>query len=329
LDNMTNRRKNILKLFIRVVGTIVLLAWVFGKLDFQQLGTVIKTAKWEFLIGVWLLKIAAFWVRSIKMRLILRKQACQVNTAKVFAASAMTALYSLVLPGALDTGVKWYILKKHTGKGSNVLSSMIYNHFSEIVVTIIAALLALMISNPSKYRRLLVLCGTILFILTAICTLLFSQRAGKTIKKYLTYVLKPFPSAIRQSGGKMLEQISVFQTVGPSFHLVMTLFCLAHILINAAIFFFAARTADITIPLVTIIWLFAAIYLLSKLPITLAGFGVREATLIESLALYGVSAPAAFLMSMVIFSNTILMAVIGAICQISWTSQTRQKISNK
>ena len=146
---MTDRSKKILKLFLRITITSVLLVWVFCNINLQQLAEAIRTARWRFLIVVWALIVVIYWVEAMKMRLILKKQGCVINAATVFRASAVSALYSMVMPGMLSMGVKWYILKKSTGKGTNVFSSMAYNQFTSIVTMMVFGLGALILTNPA------------------------------------------------------------------------------------------------------------------------------------------------------------------------------------
>ena len=56
----------------------------------------------------------------------------------------------------------------------------------------------------------------------------------------------------------------------------------------------------------------------------MANLGVREVTLVGILGIYGVEKSEAFLMSMIIFSSLVFMAVIGAIYQISWALSSKK-----
>jgi len=150
---MNTRTKQLTKLLIRILITTGLLLWVFSQIDLEQFRQTIKTARWHFLFAVWVLTVILFWIRSMKMKLILKKQSCDVATATIFGATAVTCLYSMILPGILSTGVKWYILKKGTGKGSNILSSMLYNQLSATVVLMVFGLAALMLTNPTSLSQ--------------------------------------------------------------------------------------------------------------------------------------------------------------------------------
>ena len=74
-----------------------------------------------------------------------------------------------------------------------------------------------------------------------------------------------------------------------------------------------ARAANVTAPL-------------GRVPISVANLGVREVTLVGFLAFYGVEKTAALLMSMILFSALVLMAIIGAIYQISWALRSKKSV---
>ncbi len=321
---MTDTSKKLLKFSFRIVGTTALLIWVLSKIDLSQFGPVIQMAKWRYLFISLGLTLAAFWLRSVKMRLILEKHHCYLNTAKIFAASAVTALYNFVMPGFISSGVKWYIIRSHTGKGHKVLSSMIYNQTSDIVTTFTLGLIALMIANPGNHPHLPAVCAILLIATVTGSVLLLSQTFGAKVSKLLQHTLKPFPAIIQKKGGELLEQISLFQKVRWLFHFKMLGYNIIRIAVRSCAYFFAAKAANINVGFVTAVWLFVLVFLLGRLPISVGNLGVREATLVQSLAIYGVDASNALLMSLVIFSSLILMAVIGAIYQLFWTAGAKK-----
>ena len=117
---MTDRRKKIVKLILRLLITTALLAWVFSRADLAQFGRTVSAARWPFLLGTWGFVVLFSLVQSKALQIILRRQECRVRLSTLFAATVATALYSVILPGLLSTGVKWYILKQDTGSGGRV-----------------------------------------------------------------------------------------------------------------------------------------------------------------------------------------------------------------
>jgi len=320
------QKKNLIKLAVRAVVTVALLIWVFAKIDVRQLLDITKQVNWLLLVVIWIVTLAGFWIQSYKMKLILKKQGCHVDVATIFGVSAVTALYGMVLPGLLDVSVKWYALKRHTGKPSNVLSSMIYNQFTATLVMVILGLAALIMINPRSNWKLSAICAVLLAVIIIASWVLLSSRTGPRLTERLSRILNPFPPKLRKAGVKILQQLSGFQNSGWRFHLNILFLTLAGAIVGGIIvFILSAKAAQIDLPILVLIGQCSLICLLSRLPISVANLGVREATLIESSALYGVNAPSALLMSLIILSNRVLMVVIGAICLLIWTLRTDRK----
>jgi uncharacterized membrane protein YbhN (UPF0104 family) len=307
---------------------------VFSKIDLEQFRQTVKTARWWFLFAVWVQVVIIFWINSIKMQLILKKQDCTVDIATIFGASAVTSLYSMILPVVLSTGAKWYILKKITGKSSSVLSSMVYNQLSIMVVMTVFGLAALMITNPASLSMadtdnhwlLPAVCGILLTAVILISMLLLNSRTGGKIIKAFTLLLKPLPAKIHRNAQNILEQLAIFQSVGGKFHLtIASITIIANLIGGVLIYSFSAKAANITAPVGVFVWLCAVIYILGRIPISVANLGVREVTLVGLLGIYGVAKPQALLMSMILFSTVILMAGIGAIYQLFWALTAKKK----
>lgn len=326
---MEDGTKRVFKFLLRALITGLLLAVVFSRIDLRQLGAAARNVKWLFLVIVWILVVAAFWVRSVKMRIVLRKQQCEVDVGTVFGASAIAALYGLIMPGLLSTTVKWYILKRNTGKGSNVFSSMVYNQVTEIIVRILVGLVAVIVTNPAGNSRVPLLCAIVATVIIIGSVLLLNKWTGRKLFAVARYVLRPFPEMIRTMLERILEQIKVFQTAGLGFHLLIVVITLVDALFGAVIYVFAAKAAAIEVSPIVLVWQSSVVYLLGRLPISIANLGVREFTLVEFLSLYGVEASAALLMSFTIFSAAIVMALIGAGFQIAWMAGKKSAKSSE
>lgn len=316
---MSEKIKKLIKLGARVVITTVLLIWVFSRIDLRQLLQTARRAEWELMLLTWVFALGSFWIQAIKMQIVLRQQGCQVRMMTIFGVSAITALYGMVLPGMLDTSVKWYILQKHTGKPSNILSSMVYNQLSITVLMVIFGLAALIVSSPIGGWQVPIICAALLVAMIIISLILLSRKTGLAVTGAFSRMLNPLPSKFRKTGQKILQQLSTFQTVGWAFHLRVLLYNAATAGAGVVVYVLAAQSAGITVPLTVLMWQSAIIYLLGRLPLFIANLGAREVTLVATLAQYAVAAPQALVMSMVILSGKIFMVIVGAIFQLSWS----------
>lgn len=318
---------------IRIVITTVLLVWVFKQIDFQRFWQSTKTIQWQYLAWLWVITIVILWIRSIGLQFILKKLDCNVSVGTLFSASAITALYSMILPGLLSTGAKWYILKRDTGKGTNVFSGMVYNQLSLMYVMAVFGLAGLIIANPTSIiltdmRNRWILptaSGVLLISILLVSFLLLNRRTGDKVIKFLGFPLKVFPKKIHQKSLEILNQIAVFQTVGWRFHFIVAFIAIIGTFIGGVLtYVFAAKCANVIVPVGIFVWLCPIVYLLRRLPISIASLGVREVTLVGVMGIYDVEKSAALLISMILFSSSILMALIGAVYHIFWTFKMKK-----
>jgi len=327
---MSARTEQIAKLVARVAVTVVLLAWVFSLVGFESFRDTVRAARWHYLVGAWLATVLFSLLQAYALRIILRKQDCEVRLHTLFATTCVTAYYSLFLPGIMSTGVKWYILKRSTGKGANVLSSMLYNQATLAVVMVVVGLAALALASPTQAAApeagrsalLPLTCVALIALVVVTFILVLNDRTGGPAIRLLRAALRPLPQSVQGKGRAMLEQISAFQTAGWRFHLVIGLInVIDGLAVGLLLYLFAARAAYVVVPVGALVWLCAVVFVLGKIPITIANLGVREVTLVGLLGLYGVAKSAALLMSMVMFSGLIFLGLLGAAYQLYWSAK--------
>lgn len=330
---MSIRTKQVLKLLAKVSVAVILLVLVFSQVDLTDFRQTVKNARWQYLLGVWGSTTLFSLLQSVALRWILRKQDCEVGLNTIFGATCITSLYGLVVPGLVSTGVKWYILKRTTGKGVNVLSAMLYNQVTLTVVMMAVGLVGMIVVNPTKVLwpsvgRLWIvplLSGVALAIILLVSVLILNERTGGPAMRLLLAALGLLPEPVREKGRTVLTQIATFQSAGWRFHLVIaSINAVDALLVGLLWYFFAARAASVAVPVSVLIWLCAIVFLLGKLQVTVANLGVREVALVGLLAGYGVSRSAALLMSMILLSSMVFLAVLGVVYQLVWTLRSRK-----
>jgi uncharacterized membrane protein YbhN (UPF0104 family) len=326
---MSDAARKIARFVLRLAVTAALLCWVARRIDFSQFRQAAHSIRWQFVVATWLLTAMFSLVQSVALRMILRRQDCRVRLNTLFGASTITALYSLILPGILSTGVKWYVLKRDTGKGSQVFSSMVYNQMTLFVTMSVIGLIAVLVQNPIAPAAaqqpswvLPVMAALLLVVILLSSVLLLNARTGRFAIQAFGWLLKPWPQKVRLKGREVLQQIATFQTAGARFHLeVAAINAFDAGVVCVLSYITAARAAGIHVPLGMFICLCASVYVLSKLPVTLANLGFREVTLVGLLAGCGVEPSFALLMSMVLFSSQIFMAALGIVYQLVWSGR--------
>ena len=89
----------------------------------------------------------------------------------------------------------------------------------------------------------------------------------------------------------------------------------AQVILSGAAVSMLAQSLGFDLALVTSIWVSAAVYAAVLLPISVAGLGVREVTLLKSLALLSVPPNLAVALSVLMFADPVLNALIGGVVQ--------------
>ena len=258
----------------------------------------------------------------MRLRFILAVQDCQVPTGKIFGASAITTMYSMILPGVMSVGVKWYILHSFTGKAARVLSAMVYNQVSEILIRVLLSFLVIAVASPVGGWWIPALCLTVAAVIVTCSLLLLHRRTSKWLIAASEFILKPFPAIVGRGITKTIESSRTFASCGWPFHVKVAGFNALSTLLSAVIYFCVARAVGIAVPPTAFIWQASVVFVLSKLPISIANFGVREVTLIGFLSLYSVDATTAVFFSLLVFSNALLMAGVGLVYQLFGMSKT-------
>lgn len=88
------------------------------------------------------------------------------------------------------------------------------------------------------------------------------------------------------------------------------------VLLSGAALMVLARSLRVDISLASAIWMSAAVYAVVVLPISIAGLGVREITLVKSFALLGYPPRSAVALAVLLFLDQIVSALIGGLLQI-------------
>lgn len=319
-------KSNYVKLAIRIAVTAGLLLAVFLQVDQKQFWQAVPTARGEYLALLWLSSIAFLVLRAAKMQYILRQQSLDVGLLMLFKVSAVTSLYSLILPGLVSSGAKWYILKKATGKGTVVFNGLMYNQASELIVMSASALAILLVTNPSTVLLpgisrwvLPAVCSVVLLAVILLTAFLLGKRTNTWMLRGLDGLTRRLPNRFQAKSRQTVREAAMFQSVGWRFHMIAVLYTFGQVIGSIVVYFFAAQAVHLTIPPSVYIWLTSAIFILGRLPITIANLGLRDMTLVSILAAYGLPKSSVLLMSMLLFSTVVVKAAVGAGFQIQWT----------
>ena len=314
----------VLGLLVRIVGAREILG------AFDGINWAWATA---MLIAGLLMKLGV----SVQLWSIFRRGQLSVSVLRVFLANALSALYSLVLPGDIAaSGVKWIDLSAATGKKAAVFNALIYHRMVTSLVTLTLGVFALVVSNPLDNQATQYIAAALLLLLMLLFIFLYHPRLGAWVETMLRRASEKLPRLGATYAVPVIDAMRRFHGFTARDHIAVFTWSCVFIVFRILTYWCAIRAFDLEITLIDILWIAAFLSITAALPLTIANLGIREGFLVLVLAPLGVASATAVALGLVLFANHVLIALVGAGYQMAlslgwvrWRVEPGQNISEK
>lgn len=306
-------RKNffLVKLFILVIIFI----WIFKTVNINETIKVFsKTNLYYFSLALLLNNLSNFFL-TIKWYRLATPLKIKSGFIDLLKLNYISTFYSMFIPGqASGELIKGLILSKKEGSTQKVWVPIFIDKVTNLLVTFLIGFIAVL--NDIHFRQntyLLVGISIFMIIFLAFTIILFSEKTQNIVsffRNILITVLELFKikaDFIKDFSLTYFESYKkndklIFETM-----LWSILIKLPHIVA----FYFLALSINLPLDLIESAWLFSVIFIASILPITFAGLGVREGTILILLAKLGIENSKSLSYSLLIFTNGLITALIG------------------
>jgi uncharacterized protein (TIRG00374 family) len=298
-------------LALKLAVTAVLLALLLWRIDFAAM----LVALGGLSAGRWLLNflllIVAYVVAAAKWHLLLPES----RFATLLKLNFVGQYYGMLLPGQIaGEAVKAYRLGKGQQNAERVAASVVIDRITGFLGLLALAVSGVALSWSSARQTILV---ALLVAVVMLVALLFS------------FQLPWWDSAVRllsrrgaraeRVAGQLLRLIAAWRDYAraPLLLLVSVLLGAAFQLIAVWINFRIGQEVGLTVAFADWCWIFGIVSIVTALPFTVAGLGLREGSFVGALALLGVASEKAIAVSFVVFSLLLAGAAIGAVLEFS------------
>lgn len=245
----------------------------------------------------------------------------------------VTLFYRLFLPGGsiISAGIRLYKILQQERNFAGAASAL----FSDRVLTTFGLALVGAVSwyldRPVLQRSIgPMLClflagiGMLLFLLLWERSLQFVQRIADRL---------PLPQAAQWTRAG-LSTLRLLKALRPS--QLLTLFFLALLphVIGGVTYYLLGLSLDLPIGLVAWTWIRSVVMIVTMLPISISGIGVRDSVVLYLLYAYGISEDRALAFSLLVFGTTVLLgALLGGVLEawnvlIAWSISRRHDEPN-
>jgi hypothetical protein len=200
---------------------------------------------------------------------------------------------------------------------------MLLNKLALAMPPLVFGTAAFALENPFPQLPIAGLAAGALLLGAGGALLALHPRSAARVDRMLRRLVRPLPAALRRALDALLDAFAAFRD--------LTARDLAEVLGLAVLafgiglvgFFCATRALGLAVPVSTLAWISLALFLARLLPLTFNNLGVREGLLVLALGGSTVAPALAVGVGLLMFSNAILLAAVGALGQLAivlgWT----------
>ncbi len=295
----------------KIAISITLLVYFLANCNLNVIFNYVKGISIWIFIEMIFLSIFAVFINSIKWNLLLKKQ----RLFSLFKLNLISQFYTLILPGQIaGEGMKTFILGKEEKNMGGIAVSVIVDKITGFLGVFILAIFGI-ISKGSKQNSI-ILWVMISALIIGICLLFFLQFEFifKTINLILNRIENSFPQR-----NKLVHSV---QNVILAWHhyskkpvtlILSILVGILYQLFGVFIFYVISIEIGAHISVIDWFWIFGLLSLALFLPVSIAGIGIRDGTLVGLLGSLYIDTEKALAISFIFFGIQIVSSLIGSI----------------
>ena len=279
----------------KVVFSLLVLFYLFNQIDTKQLFENVKKLNLiEFLFPV-VLYIFAHLLNAVKLKIIIKDRSLVEITRFTF----ISLFYGTALPGQIFGDViKAYNLIRPNDNVGEIISIVFFDKMTGLFSLTILTILGLLLMPEEISYIFIPLTLVFLFLITPI--VFFPNILFRFVER--VFVNIRINKKFLYSRNLFLKDILVSIILGFCFQIVSVI-----ILINLG------HSLGIEISIFCWFFITGLLSIVLILPLSLAGIGIREITLITLLGVLGISSLKAFILSILLLFLTLIGALIGFI----------------
>ncbi len=296
---------------IRLLG-IILFIFILTRIDPSNVLSTITTANPWYLAAAVVLNIPMVFLKSWRWHSLLKMQDVDYGLSQAFPAYFSGIYLGLATPGRLgELGRVFYLTNDKGLSFGGAFASVLVDRLSDIYLLLLVGgygFIAFCLLPGG-----MILSVIILAILLALPLLLLSKRIGKGLIRlvYQTNLLGRFEEKIDTSVDQFYSGVGGLANPRLTLPLLITLAAYAIFFTQC---YLLALSLNFSLSFVDIAIYMAVANLVSLIPVSIAGIGTRDATLIALFSLQGIRAESALSYSLlVLFTFYICGAAMGAI----------------
>jgi uncharacterized membrane protein YbhN (UPF0104 family) len=292
-----SERKRRLRAVVRVLISVGVLVAFLATVDLERIRPLLRAAQPLPLLGILLISVGRMPLGALRLRLLLRNHDAPLGmlTRHYFIGS----MFNILLPTAIGgDAARAVLLTREAGvPAASGLTALVLERVTGSVMLVLLALIGVAVAP---------LPGSVGTTVLLVCVAAVLGAVGLLVGLALVPPARwPHPSL--QSAGEALRS----QLSEPGALALVFLYGLVFQLVSAAGTWFVALAFEIDVSVLTLLGVVPLVWLVTMLPVSIGGVGVREVTFAYLLGLAGVSKEASLLLSLGTYAILVVAALVG------------------
>ena len=310
---MKSGRGKIIKKLLPFIG-IAILVWLIFKIGTNNIVESFASARISFIILAIFFSFVVVFFQASKWFILLKKQRIKIGFLETLKFELMSAFYGIITPAKLGSFVKVAYLQKKVKNIGKSSSSVVLDKIFDFLTIFIFAFFGCLV----LVKGTLFLVSLVFLFFIALFTIFINKNRSKPLLKFIYKKMLPkrFKKNARKNFYDFYDSIP-----NKSFLIFFLFFSFLTWIVVYSLTFIVALALNIEISYFILIFILPISTLVAHIPITIAGLGTREASLVGLLSLYGIGAAKAFSMSIIAFLITCIPALLGFFLSLKRTNK--------
>jgi len=283
----STRLREIRRFGLRAIVSVALIALMLWAYDWRAIIGKLAHLTPAFVLFAWVYYAICQWISAYRWRVLLRAKGMDVPTARLFVFYMVGMFANNFLPGGLGgDAVKAYGLYRREGSANIAVASVFVERFCGILALSVlgaVAAAAMLVAGQPPLMPLLVL-GFVL-LLAAAAAMVWSVPLARLLRVLLAALA---PRVIRDRAIQLVETVHSYRE---DWRVLLRALAISVLLQGMIALFYSlvGRALGTPVPTLYFLLFLPIITMVTLLPISLGGLGVREIAMVYLFATVGVS----------------------------------------
>lgn len=303
-----------IRFLLKVFLTLAILAGCFSLVEFDDLADALAVADMRYVGATFVIMV----VGSIVVPALLTWNALvddriRLSLGRLIMINFALRFYMLVLPRPVSIGMRW-MRYRQGGSGVDALALMVFERLVQLLVYSFTAvaLLGYSVSSLPQFGHYVWFASIVVFLLAfAAIAPFFSAFASRLLGRVVGVSKSIMPAFFNRLLVRLTDAVVVFQGLKLKRILTVIGCSLTSYVLLIAGSYVLMQTMDFSISLENLAWIRSVIFIVTQIPVTVGGIGLREVGFISLLHMYGVAEHDALAYSLLFLFIHIMIGLIG------------------